>query len=53
MSMIGNFEGFLNIYKDIKLVWTTKLQSVPIFINTANFQDKKGLIVTLSDSGEL
>lgn len=53
MSMIGSFEGYLNVYKDIKLSWTTKLQSVPIFVSTAEFQHKKGLIVTLSDSGHL
>ena len=37
MSLVGNFEGYLNVYKDIKLAWTTKLQSVPIYVNTAEF----------------
>jgi hypothetical protein len=25
MTIIGSFEGYLNIFKDIKLAWTTKL----------------------------
>jgi hypothetical protein len=25
MSLIGSFEGYLNVYKDIKLAWTAKL----------------------------
>lgn len=37
MSLVGNFEGYLNVYKDIKLAWTTKLQSVPIYVNIAEF----------------
>ena len=53
MTLMGSFEGYLNIYKDIKLAWTTKLQFQPIFVNTAVFQKKSGLIVCLSDSGML
>lgn len=53
MSLVASFEGYLNIYKDIKLSWTTKMQLVPIFVQTANFQGRTGLIVTLSDSGDL
>ena len=25
MNMIASFEGYLNIYKDIRLAWTSKL----------------------------
>jgi len=25
MTMLGSFEGYIMIYKDIKMVWTTKL----------------------------
>ena len=25
MTLIGSFEGYLNVYKDIKLAWTAKL----------------------------
>lgn len=41
------------IYKDIQMVWTTKLHTLPIFVARANFQQKAGLIVTLSDEGHL
>ena len=53
MSLVGSFEGYLNVYKDIKLAWTAKLQTQPIFVATASFQGKQGLIVTFSDSGLL
>ena len=53
MSLIGSFEGYLMVYRDIKLAWTTKLQTAPIFVSTASFQEKQGLIVTLSDQGHL
>lgn len=26
VTVVGSFEGYLNIYKDIKLAWTSKLQ---------------------------
>jgi len=53
MLMLASFEGFLLIYKDIKLAWAMKMELVPIFLDTATFQSKKGLIVTLSDNGHL
>lgn len=53
MTLLGSFEGYLMIYKDIQMVWTTKLQTLPIFVARANFQGKAGLIVTLSDEGHL
>ena len=37
MSLIGSFEGYLNVYKDIKLAWTAKLPNQPIFVATAQF----------------
>ena len=51
--MIASFEGYLMIYKDTKLSWTTKMASQPIFVDRANFQSRDGLIVTLSDTGHL
>jgi hypothetical protein len=53
MSMIGTFNNFLMIYKDVKLVWAAKTVNAPIFIDTAKFEDQVGLIVTMSDSGFL
>ena len=53
MTMLASFEGYLMIYKDTKLAWTTKLQNVPIYVNKSTFQSREGLIVTFSDSGFL
>ena len=53
MTMIASFEGYLMIYKDTKLAWTTKMPSQPIFVDRANFQSRDGLIVTFSDTGHL
>ena len=53
MTMLGSFEGYLMIYKDIQMVWTTKLPLPPVFVARANFQGKHGLIVTFSDEGHL
>ena len=51
--ILGSFSNYLMIYKDIQLVWTTKTTSPPIFIETSAFDKQDGLIVTLSDSGQL
>lgn len=53
MTLMGSFEGYLMVYKDIKLAWTTKLSIQPIYVNKAVFQRKNGLIVCLSDTGNL
>ena len=53
MTILGSFEGYLNVYKDVKLAWTAKLPNQPIFVKTAQFQRKSGLIVTMSDDGSL
>jgi hypothetical protein len=53
MTLMGSFEGYLMVYRDTKLAWTTKLQALPIFVCTAAFQQQTGLIVTLSDAGLL
>jgi hypothetical protein len=37
MILVGSFEGFLMVYKDVKLAWMTKLQVQPIFVSTACF----------------
>ena len=53
MSMVGSFENFLMIYKDVRLVWTAKLEKPTIYINRSTFEGVNGLIVTLSDDGFL
>ena len=49
MTIMGSFENFLLIYKDVRLVWTAKLQNPAIFVSRSEFEGTKGLIVTMSD----
>lgn len=37
MTLLASFEGYLMVYKDIKLAWTVKMQTPPVFVNTARF----------------
>jgi len=53
MTILGSFNNFLLIYKDVRLVWAAKTQLAPIFVARAKFEQRNGLIVTLSDSGFL
>ena len=53
MTILGSFNNFLLIYKDIRLVWAAKTMVAPIFVARAKFEQRDGLIVTLSDSGFL
>ena len=53
MFILGSFQHYLMIYKDVRLVWTAKTQTPPVYITRACFEDRDGLIVTLSDSGFL
>lgn len=53
MSLVGSFEGYIMIFKDTKLAWTTKLANVPIFLMRTKIADVNGLIVSLSDNGYL
>ncbi|XP_006823784.2 protein PTHB1-like [Saccoglossus kowalevskii] len=53
MTMICTHTKSLLVYEDITLKWAAKLQHSPVAIRIANFQDLKGVIVTLSDDGHL
>lgn len=53
MYMLGSFNNFVLIYKDVRLVWAAKTPVTPIYVDTAEFEGRKGLIVTLSDKGFL
>jgi len=53
MTILGSFNNFLLVYKDIRLVWAAKTQVAPVFVARANFEQRSGLIVTLSDAGFL
>lgn len=50
---MGSFSHYLMIYKDVKLVWTAKMQCAPIYVNIVSVEGQDGLLVTLSDNGWL
>ncbi|XP_064409220.1 protein PTHB1 isoform X2 [Latimeria chalumnae] len=52
-TLIGNHNNMLLIYQDVTLKWATQLPHIPVAVRVANFQDLKGVMVTLSDSGHL
>ena len=35
MMMVGTFNNFVMVYKDIKLIWAAKTVVAPVFIETA------------------
>ncbi|XP_068863678.1 protein PTHB1 isoform X3 [Aphelocoma coerulescens] len=52
-TLIANHSKILNVYQDVTLKWATQLPCIPVSVKVANFQDLKGVIVTLSDDGHL
>ncbi|XP_060103624.1 protein PTHB1 [Heteronotia binoei] len=50
-TLIGNHSSMLHVYQDVTLKWATQLSHIPIAVRVGNFQDLKGVIVALSDSG--
>ncbi|XP_075127200.1 protein PTHB1 isoform X2 [Leptodactylus fuscus] len=52
-SLVGNHNNMLLVYQDVTLRWAAQLPHIPVAVKVANFQDMKGIIVTLSDSGHL
>ncbi|XP_032563572.1 protein PTHB1 isoform X1 [Chiroxiphia lanceolata] len=52
-TLIGNHNKMLNVYQDVTLKWATQLPHIPVSVRVANFQDLKGVIVTLTDDGHL
>uniref|UniRef100_A0A8C5WZY1 Bardet-Biedl syndrome 9 n=1 Tax=Malurus cyaneus samueli TaxID=2593467 RepID=A0A8C5WZY1_9PASS len=52
-TLMANHNKMLNVYQDVTLKWATQLPHIPISVKVANFQDLKGVIVTLSDDGHL
>jgi hypothetical protein len=53
MMILGSFNNYLMMYKDVRLVWASKTVSAPVFVQRASFDDQEGLIVTMSDDGFL
>ncbi|XP_053570409.1 protein PTHB1 [Bombina bombina] len=52
-TLVGNHNNMLLVYQDVTLKWAAQLPHIPVAVKVANFQDLKGVIVTLSDSGQL
>ncbi|KAG8572476.1 hypothetical protein GDO81_012054 [Engystomops pustulosus] len=52
-SLVGNHNNMLLVYQDMTLRWAAQLPHIPVAVKVANFQDMKGIIVTLSDCGHL
>ncbi|XP_048366673.1 protein PTHB1 isoform X2 [Sphaerodactylus townsendi] len=50
-TLIGNHNSMLHVYQDVTLKWATQLSLIPVAVRVGNFQDLKGVIVALSDSG--
>ena len=38
MTILGSFNNFLMVYKDIRLVWAAKTQLAPVFVQRATFE---------------
>ena len=53
MTILGSFSNFILVYKDVRLVWAAKTVEAPVYLGIAEFEDQKGLIVTISDQGFL
>ncbi|OCT76065.1 protein PTHB1 isoform X1 [Xenopus laevis] len=52
-TLVGNHNNMLLVYQDVTLKWAAQLSQTPVAVKVANFQDLKGVIVTLSESGQL
>ncbi|XP_075442795.1 protein PTHB1 isoform X4 [Ascaphus truei] len=52
-TLVGNHNNMLLVYQDVTLKWAAQLPHIPVAVKVAIFQDLKGILVTLSDSGHL
>lgn len=53
MCMISSHMDHILVYKGPSLSWACKVNETPVYLERAEFDGVKGLIVTLSDSGRL
>uniref|UniRef100_A0A8C2ICH8 Bardet-Biedl syndrome 9 n=1 Tax=Cyprinus carpio TaxID=7962 RepID=A0A8C2ICH8_CYPCA len=51
--LMCNHNNMLLVYQDVTLKWVAQLSCVPVAVRVANFQELKGLVVTLSSDGHL
>ncbi|XP_032228416.1 protein PTHB1 isoform X2 [Nematostella vectensis] len=52
-TLIATHTKSLLVYQDVTLTWAAQLPHVPVAIKVATFQDLKGVIVTLDETGYL
>nr|XP_034985952.1 protein PTHB1 isoform X1 [Zootoca vivipara] len=52
-TLIGNHSSILHVYQDVTLKWAAQLPHIPVAVRVGKLLDLKGVIVTLSDSGDL
>jgi hypothetical protein len=53
MTLMGSFNHFIMVFRDVRLAWAAKMSTAPIYIERAMFEEQDGLIVTMSDQGFL
>eukprot|EP00520_Triparma_pacifica_P005868 CAMPEP_0118641284 /NCGR_PEP_ID=MMETSP0785-20121206/5197_1 /TAXON_ID=91992 /ORGANISM="Bolidomonas pacifica, Strain CCMP 1866" /LENGTH=865 /DNA_ID=CAMNT_0006532713 /DNA_START=101 /DNA_END=2695 /DNA_ORIENTATION=- len=51
--IVTSFDSTMHIFREQKMIWSAKLQSVPIACFVANIDGNRGMIVTLDDEGSL
>lgn len=51
--LMANHNNMLLVYQDVTLKWAAQLSAIPVAVRVANFQELKGLVVTLSTEGHL
>ncbi|KAJ0066448.1 hypothetical protein NL108_013217, partial [Boleophthalmus pectinirostris] len=51
--LLGNHTNMLLVYQDVTLKWAAQLPFVPIAVRVANFQELRGVVVSLSSEGQL
>ncbi|XP_048880761.1 protein PTHB1 isoform X2 [Brienomyrus brachyistius] len=51
--LLANHNSVLLVYQDSALKWASQLSCVPVAVRVGNFQDLKGVVVTLSEEGHL
>ncbi|TRY97356.1 hypothetical protein DNTS_031697 [Danionella cerebrum] len=51
--LVCTHNNMLLVYQDVTLKWAAQLSCVPVAVRIANFQELKGLVVSLSSGGHL
>lgn len=51
--ILGSFSQYMMVYKDVQLMWTAKTQGAPVYVNITRIGQMEGLMLTLSDRGDL